>query len=72
MKCLIITIVMESKGKRRTVNVSHNGCVVKLDVDRIIAIDCIRRELYFEFVTWRIDDAREFDMVWNAWLGYGE
>jgi len=28
--------------------------------------------LYFEFVTWRIDDAREFDMVWNAWLGYGE
>jgi hypothetical protein len=62
----------KEKVRRRTVNISHNGSRVNLDVDRIIAIDCIRRELYFEFVTWRIDDAREFDMVWNAWLGYGE
>ena len=67
-----IIVVMESKGKRNIVGVSHNGSRVNLDVDRIIAIDCIRRELYFEFVTWRIDDAREFDMVWNAWLGYDE
>ena len=60
------------RSKRNIIGVSHNGRRVNLDVDRIIAIDCIRRELYFEFVTWRIDDEREFDMVWNAWLGYGE
>ena len=60
------------KMERNVVRVSHNCSKVNLDVDRIIAIDCIRRELYFEFVTWRIEDEREFDSVWNAWLGYGE
>ena len=60
------------RSKRNIIGVSHNGSRVNLDIDRIIAIDCIRRELYFEFVTWRIDDEREFDMVWNAWLGYDE
>ena len=63
---------MESKGKRRTVNISHNGSVVKLDVDRILAMDAFKQKLYFEFATWRIDDAREFNMVWDAWLGYDE
>lgn len=62
----------KEKVKRRTVNISHNGSRVNLDVDRIIAIDCIRRELYFEITIWRIDDEREFDKVWNAWLGYEE
>ena len=60
------------RSKRNIIGVSHNGSKVNLDVDRIIAIDCIRRELYFEFAAWCIDDAREFDTVWNAWLGYGE
>lgn len=63
---------MEMKSKRNIVGVLHNGSMVNLDVDRIVAIDCIRRELYFEITIWRIDDEREFDKVWNAWLGYEE
>ena len=66
-------VVMESKVKRNVVGVNHNGSKVNLDIDRIIAIDCIRRELYFEFVTWRIEDESEFDRVWSAWYGeYGK
>ena len=63
---------MESKGKRRTVNISHNGGVVKLDVDRILAIDYFRRKLYFEFSVWDVENEREFNEVRNAWLGYDE
>ena len=60
------------KVKRRTVNISHNGSVVKLDVDRIIAMDAFKQKLYFEFDVWNVEDKREFNMVWNIWLGYDE
>ena len=72
MKCWIINVVMESKGKRRTVNISHNGSVVKLDVGRILAMDAFKHKLYFEFSVWDVENEREFNEVWNAWLGYDE
>ena len=62
----------KEKVKRRTVNISHNGSVVKLDVDRILAMDTFKQKLYFEFAVWDIEDKREFNMVWNIWLGYDE
>ena len=62
----------KEKVRRRTVNISHNGSVVKLDVDRIIAMDAFKQKLYFEFVVWDVEDKREFNMVWNIWLGYDE
>lgn len=62
----------KEKVKRRTVNISHNGSVVKLDVDRIIAMDAFKQKLYFEFSVWDVDNEREFNEVWNAWLGYDE
>ena len=63
---------MEMKSKRNIVGVIHNGSMVNLDVDRIVAIDCIRRELYFEFSVWDVDDECVFNEIWNAWLGYDE
>ena len=62
----------KEKVRRKTVNISHNGSVVKLDVDRILAMDAFKQKLYFEFAVWDVEDKREFDMVWNAWLGYDE
>ena len=62
----------KEKVKRRTVNISHNGSVVKLDVDRILAMDAFKQKLYFEFAVWDVEDKREFNMVWNIWLGYDE
>ena len=59
-------------GKRRTVNVGHNGSVVKLDIDRILAIDAFKQKLYFEFSVWDVDDECVFNEIWNAWLGYDE
>ena len=59
----------KEKVRRRTVNVSHNGSFVKLDVDRIIAMDAIKQKLYFEFAVWDVEDKREFDKIWNTWLG---
>lgn len=63
---------MEGKSKRKTVNVNHNGSVVKLDVDRILAMDALKQKLYFEFAVWDVEDKREFNMVWDAWLGHDE
>ena len=54
------------KVRRMTVNVCHNGSVVKLDVDRILAMDAFKQKLYFEFAVWDIEDKREFNMVWNT------
>lgn len=62
----------KEKVKRRTVNVSHNGSVVKLDVDRIIAMDAFKQKLYFEFVVWDVENECEFNEICNAWLGYDE
>lgn len=60
------------KVKRRTVNINHNGSLVKLDVDRILAMDAFKQKLYFEFAVWDVEDKREFNMVWDAWLGHDE
>ena len=56
------------KKKRNVLLVNHNGSSVWLDVDRIIAIDRVRRVLYFESVVWELEDDEEMSNVWNAWL----
>lgn len=61
---------MESYVKRNVVVVTHNGGRVNLDVDRILAMDSVKQKLYFEFAVWDVEDKREFDKVWNIWLGY--
>lgn len=60
---------MESKVKRNVVVVTHNGGRVNLDIDRIIGIDVVHRELYFECAIWHISDADEFAIVCDKWLG---
>lgn len=55
--------------KRNIVGVTHRGSNVKLDVDRVIAIDKSRMILYFESCAWQIEDDGEFFDVWNAWVG---
>lgn len=62
----------KEKVKRRTVNINHNGSLVKLDVDRILAMDAFKQKLYFEFSVWDVEDKREFNKVWDAWLGHDE
>ena len=62
----------KEKVGRRTGNISHNGSVVKLDVDRVLAIDVVRQKLYFEFSVWDVENEREFNEIWDAWLGYDE
>jgi hypothetical protein len=62
----------KEKVKRRTVNINHNGSLVKLDVDRILAMDAFKQKLYFEFAVWDVEDKREFNMVWDTWLGHDE
>jgi hypothetical protein len=57
------------KNRRNVVGVSHHGKLVLLDVDRIIAIDCTARQLYFEYTIWYVDDENEFNNVYNAWIG---
>lgn len=54
--------------KRNTVNVTHCNSLVKLDIDRIIALDPRNNKVYFEFAVWDLSD-KEFDVVWEKWLG---
>lgn len=57
--------------KRNTVDVTHYNSQVRLDIDRIIALDPHNNKAYFEFAVWDLSD-EEFDVVWEKWLGYDE
>ena len=52
---------------RNVVYIRHNDSYVYLDVDRVVAVDPDKREIYFEDVVWTLNDA-DYMEVFNAWM----